>query len=178
MNICKMRWIIVLLLLCFSLSFAGEMLPYGIICKSSADKSKVVEAIRELPMPQRKLAAIDFLKKEAKVTQQDVISSLQDLGAQDIESHWLGNLVFCRISSDAIETISKLPEVVGVFPNKRVKLVNNLVLSPVTTPSDTAWGVKRIGAPTVWSSYGYRGCLLYTSPSPRDLSTSRMPSSA
>ena len=24
----------------------------------------------------------------------------------------------------------------------------------------------------------YRGCLLYTSPSPRDLSTSRMPSSA
>ena len=25
---------------------------------------------------------------------------------------------------------------------------------------------------------GYRGCLLYTSPSPRDLSTSRMPSSA
>ena len=25
---------------------------------------------------------------------------------------------------------------------------------------------------------GYLGCLLYTSPSPRDLSTSRMPSSA
>ena len=27
-------------------------------------------------------------------------------------------------------------------------------------------------------SYVYQGCLLYTSPSPRDLSTSRMPSSA
>ena len=26
--------------------------------------------------------------------------------------------------------------------------------------------------------YGRQGCLLYTSPSPRDLSTSRMPSSA
>ena len=27
-------------------------------------------------------------------------------------------------------------------------------------------------------AYGLKGCLLYTSPSPRDLSTSRMPSSA
>ena len=30
----------------------------------------------------------------------------------------------------------------------------------------------------VASIYGIKGCLLYTSPSPRDLSTSRMPSSA
>ena len=29
-----------------------------------------------------------------------------------------------------------------------------------------------------WKIYGPKGCLLYTSPSPRDLSTSRMPSSA
>ena len=29
-----------------------------------------------------------------------------------------------------------------------------------------------------FSSIGYKDCLLYTSPSPRDLSTSRMPSSA
>ena len=28
------------------------------------------------------------------------------------------------------------------------------------------------------ATYAYQGCLLYTSPSPRDLSTSRMPSSA
>ena len=30
----------------------------------------------------------------------------------------------------------------------------------------------------VWTSASFTGCLLYTSPSPRDLSTSRMPSSA
>ena len=30
----------------------------------------------------------------------------------------------------------------------------------------------------VYGSYNEKGCLLYTSPSPRDLSTSRMPSSA
>ena len=38
---------------------------------------------------------------------------------------------------------------------------------------------KKSGTITIVSSIaGYRGCLLYTSPSPRDLSTSRMPSSA
>ena len=31
---------------------------------------------------------------------------------------------------------------------------------------------------SVWMSHGDKVCLLYTSPSPRDLSTSRMPSSA
>ena len=29
-----------------------------------------------------------------------------------------------------------------------------------------------------WREHAFEGCLLYTSPSPRDLSTSRMPSSA
>ena len=30
----------------------------------------------------------------------------------------------------------------------------------------------------VWTNFSHHTCLLYTSPSPRDLSTSRMPSSA
>ena len=36
----------------------------------------------------------------------------------------------------------------------------------------------QVRANTVHSVIGPNGCLLYTSPSPRDLSTSRMPSSA
>ena len=54
---------------------------------------------------------------------------------------------------------------------------------------DTAIALKKINATDVkqvvkknsWTSgttYDYYSCLLYTSPSPRDLSTSRMPSSA
>ena len=35
-----------------------------------------------------------------------------------------------------------------------------------------------LGPDTVVLAAGYPACLLYTSPSPRDLSTSRMPSSA
>ena len=39
---------------------------------------------------------------------------------------------------------------------------------------DFKWGTDKLEALGVWIS----SCLLYTSPSPRDLSTSRMPSSA
>ena len=35
-----------------------------------------------------------------------------------------------------------------------------------------------VGLVLLWSVYGFKGCLLYTSPSPRDRTRSRMPSSA
>ena len=38
--------------------------------------------------------------------------------------------------------------------------------------------IKRIAVSPQKNKKLYKGCLLYTSPSPRDLSTSRMPSSA
>ena len=39
------------------------------------------------------------------------------------------------------------------------------------------WAFRNV-LPHAWAFYEWRRCLLYTSPSPRDLSTSRMPSSA
>ena len=41
-----------------------------------------------------------------------------------------------------------------------------------------SWGHWRKNLPVLGASYHCYACLLYTSPSPRDLSTSRMPSSA
>ena len=47
-----------------------------------------------------------------------------------------------------------------------------------TSPQWLTTKVYIEGAPEVDVKEKYPGCLLYTSPSPRDLSTSRMPSSA
>ena len=45
--------------------------------------------------------------------------------------------------------------------------------------SPGTWGLDKEGEPDYGVIFAlYMGCLLYTSPSPRDLSTSRMPSSA
>ena len=50
---------------------------------------------------------------------------------------------------------------------------NNLV-----TPESVVGFVKALGIPVKARDYQYSACLLYTSPSPRDRTRSRMPSSA
>ena len=51
--------------------------------------------------------------------------------------------------------------------------------SPInTTGEDGNLVVSLDGTKGYYATDKYEGCLLYTSPSPRDLSTSRMPSSA
>ena len=66
------------------------------------------------------------------------------------------------------------------------ELENSTRIQKSTTPKYTIdWYVKWIASLFILSAMSVRGlvdyiyfCLLYTSPSPRDLSTSRMPSSA
>ena len=73
----------------------------------------------------------------------------------------------------------------GLFPSHkeapRVVVTNGMMIPNYSQPDDwekfNALGVTQYGQMTA-GSYMYIGCLLYTSPSPRDLSTSRMPSSA
>ena len=77
----------------------------------------------------------------------------------------------------------------GLFPSHkeapRVVVTNGMMIPNYSKPDDwekyNALGVTQYGQMTA-GSYMYIGpqgiCLLYTSPSPRDLSTSRMPSSA
>ena len=60
---------------------------------------------------------------------------------------------------DVFFSISQTPDAAGTFPDETTMYSNYLEQLQVA------------------DELGY-GCLLYTSPSPRDLSTSRMPSSA
>ena len=73
--------------------------------------------------------------------------------------------VFPNISLD--EVLVQVP-----FPNATPEEVEDGVLLPVEDAIADVDGVKRV------TSTAMESCLLYTSPSPRDLSTSRMPSSA
>ena len=57
---------------------------------------------------------------------------------------------------------------IGIFNHSVEK---HLELNPTIDWQVTYW------MPDIWANR-YKSCLLYTSPSPRDLSTSRMPSSA
>ena len=62
----------------------------------------------------------------------------------------------------------------------QTKLPHQFVIKDLKTVKDAINAIKVMevrGAPLIGGTAAY-GCLLYTSPSPRDLSTSRMPSSA
>ena len=63
-----------------------------------------------------------------------------------------------------------------------IAAIAGLILAAITSLWLVAVGFVAILAAWFYTGgstpYGYSGCLLYTSPSPRDLSTSRMPSSA
>ena len=55
--------------------------------------------------------------------------------------------------------------------------MDKIVIYDTETTNSTIWGsIIEVGAVVV--DKNLKDCLLYTSPSPRDLSTSRMPSSA
>ena len=62
---------------------------------------------------------------------------------------------------------------------KRAGKVFNLVISLGKFALKIAtWGIDTLASGIINVFGGFKDCLLYTSPSPRDLSTSRMPSSA
>ena len=62
-----------------------------------------------------------------------------------------------------------------------VALIGLLVINVILYSDNASYGPNQIAllfSAVLAGAMGYMNCLLYTSPSPRDLSTSRMPSSA
>ena len=73
-------------------------------------------------------------------------------------------------------------ETVAVIPKNGspagIGELRNLSCTPLFSKVLESFVLDRIKSEVTLSEKQYGGCLLYTSPSPRDLSTSRMPSSA
>ena len=61
---------------------------------------------------------------------------------------------------------------------ERLVLVDHVVTDSVAGPDGAEWAEGDLGALVAAQPDLFSSCLLYTSPSPRDLARSRMPSSA
>ena len=106
------------------------------------------------------------IKKGTKLLSHVVIKGPTSIGA---------NNIFYQFSTIGDDTPDKK------FKGEKTKLEigdNNIFREGVTVHRGTVQdkGLTKIGSDNLLMAYSH--CLLYTSPSPRDLSTSRMPSSA
>ena len=88
--------------------------------------------------------------------------------------------IYKNIVLKNVKTLEDLPENIairierGVGGRRTLRYVNETICTPTEKNDGKPWGYITVAKP----NEEYEGCLLYTSPSPRDLSTSRMPSSA
>ena len=121
---------------------------------------KIVTPSYELTLPSngKKIKYRPFLVKEEKI----LILAIEGGDMKDITTAIKDVLSNCILSKGI--KIDDLPtfDIEYLFLNIRSRSVGESIDLIITCPDD---GVTKV-------------CLLYTSPSPRDLSTSRMPSSA
>ena len=140
------------------------------------------------------LKSIDTLIMGREAVQDEAIL-LVDIDEPLVEAY--GGYPIPRIFySDAIKRTKGVPGITVAFPDKDIHghdevlqdilthfpTVLSFIGSTQATKQGPHVGTAQLGAgePSKWL-FNYPGilsCLLYTSPSPRDLSTSRMPSSA
>ena len=102
------------------------------------------------------------------------VNAMIRLGAMDAE--------ITRRLETLREDFNQHPDIGDLSPDRKFRVLFIGKASPsfmVVINALQDKGVEVIAAFTSFSAFDYlHGCLLYTSPSPRDLSTSRMPSSA
>ena len=92
-------------------------------------------------------------------------------------SPFLFNILFAVVAHAVVVRFSEDPDIVRDLVHLEEDLEEDVVgvnSDPLTCVRRAVWGMLYANDAGIVS----KSCLLYTSPSPRDLSTSRMPSSA
>jgi len=137
-------------------SKGNETIRCGIVVKDLPWKDGYAKYVRGLPMPQRKLEAIAFLRAHAEEAQRDILHFLESENAKNIRKVWLGNMIFCEADLSTIRTLAQRNDVTALFHDRKYQLIKFYSFHFSQALLDTTWGVKKIGAPSVWSS-GYTG---------------------
>ncbi len=134
-----------------------------------------VKQIKSIPLaPEEMESSLLFeARKHLPLDESDAVIDYQilrgDMQSQDME------ILLVATTKKVFENHLKLLKSVGISPHiidaDILAVVNSYLVSTGSLMGDKALVFLDVGAK-------YTNCLLYTSPSPRDLSTSRMPSSA
>lgn len=107
-------------------------------------------------------AVYNALTDVAERTQPAVMATLQQFNnrsqAIEIKSFWIVNLVSLRGDRATIEALAALPQVKQIIPHMKLELPEPVEMSSTDqSPDAIEWGITKIGAPLVWSTYGVTG---------------------
>ena len=112
----------------------------------------------------------------------------REKGSNGLTLNALGELVMCQHGNRQIAKMdatltdpkSKFQPVIDNYEGKKFNSPNDLIYDSKGNLyfTDPPYGLSEEMMNDPKKELDFQGCLLYTSPSPRDLSTSRMPSSA
>lgn len=101
-------------------------------------------------------AVLTAKKKVAQDTQSGVLKAAGAAGS-DAVSFWIDNSVKVVGDMELAAKIAELPEVRAIEADRTIKLDAPVKGSSEPTVDGVEWGVDRINAPQVWSTYGVRG---------------------
>jgi len=141
-------------------SAPGELIPVSILVEGDLDQDYVDAATYGMTRVERQRFVVAALKDLAASSQQNLVSFLYQNGAEDVESHWLGNFVYARASVETIRGAAARQDVRYLeFAAPEGGLIEPIDRRP-PTPEERgkaiAWGVSQINAPDVWAM-GYEG---------------------
>jgi len=135
---------------------AGQKLPVQIVLKEQFDKVLLNSLVDGMPRPVRRVEVARILKDFSARQQAGVLEYLATTNAENVQSFWIVNAVYCEATPAVIQQLSERPEV-NYVNYDRVYCPDLLEPATPTQPTDEiAWGVDKIDAPAVWA-LGYTG---------------------
>lgn len=135
---------------------ADQKLPVHIALKEQFDKQLLNSLVDGMPKVQRRVEVARILKEFSAEQQAGVLGYLTTTDAENVQSFWIVNAVYCEATPAVIQHLSERPEV-SYVDYDRVYCPD--LPEPEQQPEGTeevAWGVEKINAPAVWA-LGYTG---------------------
>lgn len=128
-----------------------------IVLKEQFDKDLLNSLVDGMPRAQRRVEVARILKEFSAEQQAGVLAYLAKTDAQNVQSFWIVDVVYCEATPAVIQALSVRPEV--SYVNYDLAYQPNLLEEEKPAPAGTeeiAWGVDKINAPAVWAE-GYTG---------------------
>ncbi len=142
----------------FEARLEGEV-TFVVYMKDHADLTKA-KSIRD--WDERGRFVVERLQKTAQRSQADLLNKLANHTIPGNISHyrpfWIANVIYVTGDLTAAEAIARHPNVDRIVPAGKVYPPEPPQEVNAETPQlDFSWGIEKIGADQVWSTYGFTG---------------------